>query len=193
MPAPDFDAYHRRVSRAATETDTAPTDAQREAGNYKAGTVHFHGLTVKIEYPKGSVRSGTGPDGKKWSRIMKAHYGRIKRTTGLDGDPVDVFLGDHPSSQLAFVISQLTADGDLDEHKTVLGVRNGAEARRVYLVHYPDGWADERMGEVRGMFMPDFKKWLKTDNPVKARTKKAEYDEAPGLLAGLTAILKGRS
>lgn len=187
MPAADFDNYHKRLSRAAGETETEVTDAQREAGNYKAGTLHFHGLTVKIENPLGSVRRGVGKDGKRWQRVMRAHYGRIKRTVGMDGEPVDVFIGSHPSSQLAFVISQLTDDGDLDEHKCVLGVRNGKEARELYLAHYPDGWADDRMGEVRGMFMPQFKAWLKTDNPVKARRKAAFTED----FSVLTVLLKG--
>jgi hypothetical protein len=187
VPAPDFDAYHRRVSRAATETDTAPTDAQREAGNYKAGTVHFHGLTVKIEYPKGSVRSGTGPDGKKWSRTVRNHYGRLKRTVGADGEPIDVWVGDHPGSQIAFRISFLTADGDHDEEKLVLGVRNGKEARDIIRDNYPEGFLEERIGEIRGFFLPDLKKWISShtaENQHLARKKAAETLASLGRLLG---------
>ena len=37
-----------------------PTDAQKEAGNYKKGHVRLNGLDISIENPQGSTRSGTG-------------------------------------------------------------------------------------------------------------------------------------
>jgi hypothetical protein len=133
-----------------------------------------------IEYVKGSIRSGTSPDGTKWKRVMTCPYGRIKRTVGLDGEAVDFFLGAHPESQLVFVISQLDSDGNLDEHKCVLGTRNVTEAKKTYLSNYPDGWGDERMGEVRGYFVKQFRDWLKTDAPRKNRTKKASIPHDDG-------------
>lgn len=173
MGIADFSAYAKRVNKAYHEVDRSPTPAQREALNYRHGKVHLHGLPIVLEIPKGGTRTGTGPDGKTWKRVMTAGYGRIKRTVGRDGEPVDIFLGPHPESQLVFVISQLDKDGNLDEHKCVLGTRNVSEAKQTYLSNYPDWWGDERMGEVRGMFMSTFREWLKTDAPRKNSNKKA--------------------
>lgn len=56
----------------------APTDAQKEAGNYKKGHVWIQGLDITIENPKGSVRSEVAAlkdycaafsDGKRHARI----------------------------------------------------------------------------------------------------------------------------
>lgn len=183
MPAPDFHNYDAKVDRAARRVDTDATDAQREAGNYRSGLVHMHGLSIVIECPKGSTRTGVGKDGKRWEKAMHAHYGRIKRTVGHDGEPVDVFIGDHPQSQLVFVVSQLTEDGDLDEHKCMLGTRHLREAKDTYLKHYPENWERTRLGEVRGMLMSDFKEWLASNHPVKNRRKSAGDEAVAGLLA----------
>lgn len=176
----DFSSYAKRVSRANRQVHGTPTESQREAGNFKTGKLHLHGLDLRIEYAKGGVRTGTSPDGTKWKRVMTCPYGRIKRTVGLDGEAVDFFLGAHPESQLVFVISQLDSDGNLDEHKCVLGTRNVTEAKKTYLSNYPDGWGDERMGEVRGYFVKQFRDWLKTDAPRKNRTKKADTPPSVG-------------
>lgn len=177
MPPPLFHTYAAKVLRAVRRTDARATEAQRAAGNARVGKVYCHGLELSVEWPRGSTRRGVGKDGKPWSRPMHAHYGYINRTTSPhDGDHVDFYLGDHPESQIVFVISQLDADGNLDEHKCVLGTRNVAEAKKLYLAHYPDWWADERLGEVRGYTMDQFKQWLDTDNPVKnTATKAADF------------------
>lgn len=164
----DFDAYAERLVRAAARVDLDASHAQREAMNARVGAVHLHGCDIRIEWPKGSTRTGVGKDGKAWSRRMHGHYGRIKRTLGKDGDPVDVYVGDHPESQVVFVITQLTADGSgIDEHKCIMGTRNLAEAKALYLAHYPPGWESSRLGEIRGMLAPDFRKWLASNAPVK--------------------------
>lgn len=178
MPAPEFHTYAAKVTRAARRADADATEAQREAGNARVGKVYFHGIECSIEWPKGSTRTGTGKDGKKWSRPMYAHYGRINRTTGKDDEHVDFYCGPHPESQIVFVISQLDEDGNLDEHKCVMGCRNVQEAKKLYLSHFPSWWKDERLGEIRGYTMSQFKDWLKSDCPVKNRTKTAE-DRGP--------------
>jgi hypothetical protein len=183
----DFSAYARRVSQANRQVHGTPTEAQREAGNFRTGKLHLHGLDLRVEYAKGGIRSGTSADGSKWRRVMTCPYGRIKRTVGLDGEAVDFFLGSHPESQLVFVISQLDGDGNLDEHKCILGTRNVREAKKTYLSNYPDWWGDERMGEVRGYFMPQFCKWLKTDAPRKNRTKKASIPDDDGIVCDTCA------
>lgn len=171
MPEHKFEDYTTKVREAASRVDLTATEAQRKALNAKTGPVHIHGLDLVIEFPKGSIRRGTAADGTQWARKMAAHYGRIKRTKGHDDMAVDFYLGEHPESQLVFVISQLTKDGELDEHKCVLGCRNYKEAKELYLKHYPKGWEDTGLGEIRMMTTPTFKKWLKSKCPVKNKTK----------------------
>jgi hypothetical protein len=165
--------YADAVARHADRVHAAATPAQREANNFRQGHPWVHGLPLAIEYRKGEYRTGRGGDGKAWKRQMTCHYGRIKRTVGLDGEPVDVFLGDHPASPMVFVVSQLDADGNLDEHKVMMGFRTAADARRGYLSNYPAGWEKTRLGEIRGYYVTQFKQWLKSDDPVKNRAAKA--------------------
>ena len=68
--------YAERISRekemhdVRQSVDTNPTDAQKEAGNYKKGHIRLDGYDITIENPKGSERSGTDAKGGKWSVTM---------------------------------------------------------------------------------------------------------------------------
>jgi len=152
--------YLDRIDRAAAKTDTEPTEAQREAGNYAKGKLNIHGLTISIENPKGSTRSGKSRDGKEWSQEMKSHYGYILGTEGRDKDHVDVFIGDqHPHCELVFVVNQVDpGTKDFDEHKVIFGAINEDQARRLYLENYEDGW--KGLGSIYSLTMPQFKWWL---------------------------------
>ncbi|MCT7340522.1 hypothetical protein N5K55_05780 [Pseudomonas aeruginosa] len=102
-------AVDRAASDAAMSPDNdlpEPTDAQKEAGNYRKGHVRFQGLDISIENPRGSERKGVGKNGKVWSHTMSDHYGYIKRTSGADGEQVDVYLGPQEHSDRVFVIDQ---------------------------------------------------------------------------------------
>ena len=70
---------------AEKETDTTPTEKQKEAGNYKKGHVQVGTFNITIENPKGSVRSGIDTEGNKWETIMQNTYGYIRGTEGVDG------------------------------------------------------------------------------------------------------------
>lgn len=167
MPTADPTRLPTRLAKAEATADRHPTPAMRAAGNYRHGRLWWNGLEILIEHPAGSTRTGTAADGRTWSRRMTASYGRIRRTKGEDGEPVDVFVGPHPDVQLVFVVDQLTPAGELDEHKCVIGCRNHAEARDLYLAHYPKGWAGTRLGQMRGFFVTQFKDWLKAGGYVK--------------------------
>ena len=67
-----------------------PTQAQKEAGNYKKGAINFQGLDISIENPKGSVRSGVDEIGQPWTTTLPAHYGYLKGVTGADKDHLDI-------------------------------------------------------------------------------------------------------
>lgn len=146
------------VAARANQANTDPTPAQASSGVYKHGHLTFHGLNIAIENPKGSVRRGVDAAGTPWERAMAAHYGYVKATTGFDSDPVDVFIGDSPESEMVYVIDQVTPDGLFDEHKVVLGVGMPTDAVALYLAHYPEGWRG--LGAMRSMTMGEFKAWL---------------------------------
>lgn len=149
---------------AASEADPAPTEAQKEAGNYKKGHIRFQGLDIAIENARGSKRSGTAPDGTQWESEMAHHYGYIKRTEGADGDHVDVFIGTDEDSDRVFVIDQIDENGNFDEHKVMLGFPNQKAARDGYKANYDKGW---KVGPTTAMSMDEFKAWLANDDTTK--------------------------
>ncbi len=176
---------------AAKETAKAPTPAQAEAENYRTGKVNWRGLNLSIENAKGSIRSKVTPDGKTaWKVKMPAHYGRILRTTGTDGDHVDFYMGENPQSEAVFVVDQVDADTKaFDEHKVMLGFNSEAEARAAYEAGFSDGKGKDRLGAMTPMRHVDFfkrvaeGKWDGPLSPVMAETPvgsaaKADADEA---------------
>lgn len=48
-----------KIATASAEVNTEPTEAQKEAGNYKKGHVQVGTFDITIEQPQGSVRKGT--------------------------------------------------------------------------------------------------------------------------------------
>ena len=167
----DADAIQAEADTAATSPRNdlpEPTDAQKEAGNYKKGHVIVQGLDVSIENPKGSERSGTAPDGKKWSVKMPAHYGYVKRTEGADGDQVDVYLGDQPDSDAVFVVDQVDAEtGEFDEHKVFIGYSDPETVRTTYDAAFDDSKGPDRRQYVTKVTMAEFKAWLKDGDTTK--------------------------
>lgn len=163
-----------KASEAALSKDNdlpEPTEAQKQAGNYKKAHIAIQGLDIAIENPRESQRSGTDPDGNKWSVKMAHHYGYLKRTEGADGDHVDVFIGKYPESEKVFIVDQINADGKFDEHKVMLGFKNKAMAITGYKASYEKGW---KVGPIKSMPMAEFKEWLKsgdTKNPAATENR----------------------
>lgn len=171
------------IHAAGQLTNTSPTPAQQEAGNYAKGKVQLHGMTVSIENPKGSTRSGTSKDGKSWSVKMKSHYGYIGGTKGKDGDHVDVFIGDQPESELVVVVDQIDpGTGKFDEVKCMLGFVNTADAVAGYLVNYDKNWQGLR--QATSTTMEQFKDWLKNGDmskPFEESLRAARPTKAAGI------------
>ena len=142
-------------------TNTAPTQAQKESGNYRKGEAVFKGLKIKIENPAGSLRFGWNDEGVKWVQKMKAHYGYIVNgEDGPDGDKVDVFLNPGGTGSRAFVINQVDKSGLFDEHKIMLGYNNIIEAERAYLANYQKGWTG--LGSIIQTNTKVLRDWLAT-------------------------------
>lgn len=165
---------------AAARTNTEPTEAQKDSGNYRKGRAAWKGLELVIENPKGSVRSGKSKDGTTWSTTMQDHYGYFGSTKSkADGDAVDFFLADeHLDSEIVFIVNQNKADGTFDEHKVVLGCHNVDDAKKTYLRNYSKGWTG--LGSIKAMTLDEFKTWVKSA-PAKAASAN---DLATGCDAG---------
>lgn len=153
----ELDAHEAATS--PTNALPEPTDAQKEAGNYKKGHTRVQGMDITIENPQGSERSGTDPDGKPWSVEMQHHYGYFKRSEGKDGDQIDVIVGSNPESQKAYIVDQVDPKtGEFDEHKTLVGFNSEEEARAGYLANYEEGW--QGLGAITEMPIDQFKEWV---------------------------------
>lgn len=177
----DIDSKAHEAATSPTNGIAEPTQAQKEAGNYKKGHIVWQGLDISIENPKGSNRSGIGPKGEPWSVTMPAHYGYLKRTEGADGDHLDIYLGDTENDKV-FIVNQLDADtGKFDEHKIIAKVGSKNEAENLYQAGFSDNRASERMGMIVEMTIPEFKEWLKssdTSKPLhKEKKTKSESDD----------------
>lgn len=138
-----------------------PTDAQKEAGNYRKLHTSVHGMKIAIENEKGSDRTGTGADGKKWSVTMPAHYGYVNGTEGKDGDHVDVYLGPALGHPVVHVVDQIDHNtGAFDEHKAMVGFRSRKHAIDTYHQSFSDGHGPDRVGAVTSLPVGKFKDWL---------------------------------
>lgn len=160
-----------KIEAASAEVNTDPTEAQKEAGNYKKGHVQVGTFDITIEQPQGSVRKGTDADGKQWESKMNNTYGYIRGAVGVDGDHIDVFLSndiDGWNGRKVFVVDQYNPDGSFDEHKVMLGFNDVDDAKSDYLANYESGWENGRRIDVSTVNLEDFEKWIASS---KRKTK----------------------
>lgn len=158
--------FSLRLKSAIEETETNPSDAQKESGNYKKGHIKFGGYDYTIENSKGSTRSGKDADGKEWKVTMHDTYGYIRGKLGKDGDHLDMFINDKADLDNwngdVFVVDQVNPDGSFDEHKVMYGYDSMDDAKKAYLDNYSKGW--KGLGNITGSSKDEFDKWLDTSN-----------------------------
>lgn len=158
--------FSLRLKAAIEETETNPSDAQKESGNYKKGHIKFGGYDYTIENPKGSTRSGKDANGKEWKVTMHDTYGYIRGKFGKDGDHLDMFINDKADLDNwngdVFVVDQVNPDGSFDEHKVMYGYDSMDDAEKAYLANYSKGW--QGLGNITGASKDEFDKWLDTSN-----------------------------
>ena len=158
--------FSLRLKSAIEETETNPSDAQKESGNYKKGHIKFGGYDYTIENPKGSTRSGKDANGKEWKVTMHDTYGYIRGKFGKDGDHLDMFINDKADLDNwngdVFVVDQVNPDGSFDEHKVMYGYDSMDDAKKAYLANYSKGW--KGLGNITGVSKGEFDKWLDTSN-----------------------------
>lgn len=143
----------KTIAREVKHIVAPVSEAQADAGNYQKGHVNMHGLRISIETKKGDKRRPEWP-------ALKHHYGYIRRTTGADGDHVDVFIGESPDTELVFIVDQIDpATKKFDELKCMCGFNTLREAKEAYLSNYEKNW--KGLGKITSLTMQQFKEWLK--------------------------------
>ena len=156
-----------KVEAERQGVNTEPSEKQKEAGNYKKGHIKVDGYDITIENPKGSVREKKDANGKVlWRTPMHYDYGYILGTKGTDGDHIDVYLSDIPTSGNVYVVDQIDQKtGKFDEHKVMYGFPSKEAAIDAYKSQYEKGW---KVGTVTEVSREDFKKWVDSS---KRKTK----------------------
>lgn len=159
------------IDQKANEAELNPSDAQKEAGNYKMGHVRVRGFDITIENPVGSKRY-YGKNKKKYN-IMKNHYGYFTKSKGKDGDQVDVFIGpDVEKFEKVYVVDQ-KVNGKFDESKVMFGFLTKKEAKEAYFSNFDKNW--HGFMHITGVSLTTFKKWLYRGR--KQRQPFADYVE----------------
>lgn len=152
-----------KIEEEEAKVDTTPTEAQKEAGNYQKGHIQIDGYDITIENPKGSIRSGVDANGNAWEQVMNNTYGYIRGTEGVDGDHIDVFLSDDPTSGNVYIVDQVNPEtGDFDEHKVMYGFPDAASAQVAYFKNYEQGW--KGFGTMTSFSREEFKKWIESSH-----------------------------
>lgn len=127
--------------RAEPEDDVTKAleleDAHQRAAHV-GGVVDFQGLQIRVEANAGDVRRWRCPrTGARGQTTLRYAYGEILGTRGMDGDPIDVYLGPDPRASFVYVVDQLKPDGAIDEQKLFLGFGSPNDAEAAYKAHYP--------------------------------------------------------
>ena len=189
-----------KIAAAEAEVDVNPTEAQKEAGNYKKGHVLVGVFDITIEQPKGSVRSGVDANGNKWETTMQNTYGYIRGTEGVDGDHIDVFLSDDIdgwNGRRVFVVDQYNEDGSFDEHKVMLGFNETDDAEAAYFANYDSDWANNHKTVVTAVNLEDFEKWIdsshrKTKAFAEYKSVKSVEEQSSGTQVDRLSEIKSR-
>lgn len=119
---------------------------------------NFAGLKISVENKKGSTRSGTDKDGHEWHTFMHYDYGYIRGTEGVDGDHVDVYIGDNEDAKNVYIIHQNDpVTNKYDEDKCMLGFDSLESAKAAYLKQYDrPGF----LGSITTMSIDEFKDYV---------------------------------
>ena len=164
----------KEIDDRCKEINTSPTQAQKDASNYKMAHISIKGMQISIENPKGSKRYYV-EDGVEKFNVINNHYGYFTKSLGKDGDAVDVFLGPNIENfERVYCIDQnKKGSNEFDETKVMLGFNSKEEAKEAYLSNYSPGWKGFR--KITSVPLNVFKKWLYRGR--KQRQPFADYIE----------------
>lgn len=158
--------------KADKETELNPSKHQKESGNYIKDKLSVYGFDIAIENPSGSNRTGTDKSGVKWSVFMPYSYGYFENTIGVDGDEIDVFLGDFLESDFeVYVVNQIDPkSGIFDEHKVMFGFKDIDSAKQGYLDSYSKDW--KGFSSITSFSLDSFKNWMVNKYTTKGSANK---------------------
>lgn len=184
--APLLEVLRKGAPRAL---ELGPPPAHTSGGHPYQGSLVFAGMPIYVENARGSVRRGTAPDGRAWATTMTAHYGEFADTLGVDGDPVDVFVGPDPDAPMAYVIHRKHPGTEVyDEDKVVVGCRSAKEAEALFRANYDlpgnlGGTTPWPVEELRDYLAHPAHHGKRLDQPKRVRLilrKSAPADHLPG-------------
>lgn len=137
----------------------AYAELQKQSMAQKPEEKQFKGQTVVVENKAGTIRANK--EGQQpWAVTMPVDYGYMKGTVGADGEPVDLYMGPHESSDKVFVFDQKhPTKGHFDETKAFAGFDHPAEAAQAFHEAFSDKSAAQRFGGAREMSWDEFVKW----------------------------------
>jgi len=118
--------------------------------------IQYKGLTIVIENPVGSIRSGEDKHGDKWKTKFLYPYGYIKYTKGADNEGIDCFIGNDDNAEKVYLIHQ-RIHNRYDEDKVMIGFPDEESARDAYLAHYN---TQCMLGPITKMDFEQFKQFL---------------------------------
>ncbi len=116
-----------------------PNEDKTAKAHKLVARIKFRGLPISIETGKGQYRHWYDPHCDKHGKTkMKHAYGYIRRTKGLDGDHVDVFVGPNEKATHVYVVMTKKAPDfkELDEEKCMLGFDSEEAARAAFASAY---------------------------------------------------------
>lgn len=152
------------LEKAENSTQVELTTTQKETEDYIKGKVTLNNIPITIENPKGSIRSGTSPEGEKWESKIYFTYGYIDNSIGSDGDEIDIFLGplaDSNKEFFVYIINQVNPTNlNFDEQKVMFGFSSSEEAKKAYLSCYEKGW--KGYGSMEQISLPGFILWVES-------------------------------
>lgn len=148
-----------REARKTAEPRLDPPEpgAANDDGFPFVARIRFQGLPqINVEQRRGEVRRGDG-----WSVVMPYHYGELRDTEGVDGDPVDVCVGPDAYAPMAYIVRQKEPGRSLaesyDEDKVLVGFRRKDDAIDAYRRAYDKPGF---IGEVITMTVGELQAWL---------------------------------
>lgn len=116
------------------------------------------GMDISVETAAGELRHWHDPhNNTDGTTKMLYDYGYIRRTMGDDSEQIDVYVGPDESSDMAYVVNQLSAPDfkEHDEDKVMLQFSSEKAAKEAYLAHYN---SPKFFGGIEAMTVEDFKK-----------------------------------
>lgn len=156
-------------------------------------TTKFRDLTIDVENRRNSFRRGVDQDGKPWSTKMKHPYGEFRGTKGVDGDPVDVFVGPDKKSDFVLVVHTKVkgTKNQYDEDKVILGCKNREEALKIFRTHYSN-WKDHYLKDTPMTFYELKDKLKRTKKRPRMLDKNASVRSTlPLSIGGIDLITQG--